>query len=84
MYKEYAPLEKAFADKQIHPADLKDAVTAAINKVGSISYFFACVFLSVICCRPSFSRPSASASRAPSWSSSHRTLILLLLPRCVD
>ena len=37
MYKEYAPLEKAFADKQIHPADLKDAVTAAINKVSGIT-----------------------------------------------
>ncbi len=37
VYKEYAPLEKAFADKQIHPADLKDAVTAAINKVSGIT-----------------------------------------------
>ena len=29
----YEPLEQAFAAKQIHPLDLKQAVTDSINKV---------------------------------------------------
>jgi hypothetical protein len=33
VYKDYESLEKGFLSKEFHPLDLKDAVTASINKV---------------------------------------------------